>query len=183
MIDIARSAEKLHLAVQLRGESHVQFDLARLPEEALPELRESMAAAAIRSPERDSIHDHSNDRNVPAAILEARATVAGSPDSGSAHLQLAQALGAEIQRDPMSAGALYAGEMLNSLKKALELDPQLVEAYHWLAGYYMNAPPIAGGSLDKAAATAQEAGGIRSRMERRHCWRRWKRDVSRSRSK
>jgi hypothetical protein len=160
VIDIASSAERLHLAVQLRGESHVQFDLERLPEEALPELRESMAAAALRSPERDSIHDHSNDKRVPVAILDARSNVAASPDSGSAHLQLAQALGAEIEGDPMSAGALYAGEMLDSLKTALELDPRLVEAYHWLAGYYMNAPSIAGGSLDEAEAIAQRLAAV-----------------------
>jgi len=156
VIDIASSEERLHLAVQLRGESHVQFDLERLPEEALPGLRESMAAAALRSPERDSIHDHSNDQRVPVAILDARSNVATRPDSGLAHLELAQALGAEIGLDPMRAGAMYAGEMLSSLKTALELDPQLVEAYHWLAGYYLNAPPIAGGSLDKAEATARK---------------------------
>ena len=60
----------------------------------------------------------------------------------------------------MSAGALYAGEMLDSLKTALELDPRLVETYHWLAGYYMNAPPIAGGSLDEAEAIAQRLAAV-----------------------
>lgn len=160
VVDIAHSPERLHLAVQLRGENHVQFDLARLPEEALPSLRESLAAAALRSPDRESIHDRSNDRRIPAAILEARSSVAAAPANGAAHLQLAQALGAEIEREPMQSGALYAGEMLRSLRTAIELDPQLVEAYHWLAGYYMNAPPIAGGSLDEAEATARKLATI-----------------------
>lgn len=160
VIDIAHGPEKLHLAVELRGESHVQFNLERLPETALPELREMMTAAALRSPERDSIHNYSSDRRVTEAILEARSGIATNPDSGRAHLQLAQVLGAEIERDPMTSGAMYAGEMLGSLQKALELDPELVDAYHWLAGYYMNAPPIAGGSLDKAEATALKLAAI-----------------------
>ncbi len=45
--------------------------------------------------------------------------------------------------------------MLQSLTKAVELDPHLAEAYHWLVGYYLNAPPIAGGSVAKASEIAQ----------------------------
>ena len=64
-------------------------------------------------------------------------------------------LGSAINSDPMN-GPLYAGEMYKSLKKSIELDPQLTEAYHWLVGYYLNAPPIAGGSVALAEETARQ---------------------------
>jgi hypothetical protein len=88
-------------------------------------------------------------------IAAARKSVAANADDGNAHLQLAQALGTAMQKDP-ALGMQYAGDMLNSLKKAIELDPSLTEAYEWLAGYYLNAPPIAGGSVVEAEKVARQ---------------------------
>jgi len=79
--------------------------------------------------------------------------VAAEPSNAAARLTLARALGAAIDADPAN-GPRYAFEMLDSLTTAIALDPHLSEAYHWLVGYYLNAPPIAGGSIDKASEVA-----------------------------
>jgi tetratricopeptide (TPR) repeat protein len=41
---------------------------------------------------------------------------------------------------------LYAYRAMNTLEKAVDLDPDNLEARIWLAGYYANAPSFAGGS-------------------------------------
>jgi Flp pilus assembly protein TadD len=56
----------------------------------------------------------------------------------------------------MQQGSL-AGRMLNAFKRSIELNPNHVPGYIGLARYYENAPPIAGGSLEKAASYAEEA--------------------------
>lgn len=88
-------------------------------------------------------------------IATAREAVVANADDGKTHLQLAQALGMAIQKNP-ALGVQYADDMLSSLKKAIQLDPSLTEAYEWLAGYYVNAPPIAGGSLVEAEKVARQ---------------------------
>jgi len=44
---------------------------------------------------------------------------------------------------------LYAPRALNALEKAVDLDPENIDARMWLAGYYAQAPVFAGGSKDK----------------------------------
>jgi tetratricopeptide (TPR) repeat protein len=51
---------------------------------------------------------------------------------------------------------VLAGRALESLQKAVELDPSNVEARISLGGYYLNAPSIAGGSKKKAREQAEE---------------------------
>jgi tetratricopeptide (TPR) repeat protein len=51
---------------------------------------------------------------------------------------------------------VLSGRALDNLKKAVELDPSNVEARIYLGGYYLNAPPIAGGSKKKAREQAEE---------------------------
>jgi Tfp pilus assembly protein PilF len=44
---------------------------------------------------------------------------------------------------------MYAPRALNSLEKAVNLDPNNIDARMWLGGYYAQAPVFAGGSKDK----------------------------------
>ena len=154
------------MAVILRGRNHVRFELDRVPDDELPALRQEFEQAAATPPgEGNSIRDvlssfpaknadaDSEDRDDP--ISRARQMLAKSPDDANAHLALAKALGDAINSDPMK-GPIYAGEMYRSLKMSIELDPHLAEAYHWLVGYFLNAPPIAGGSLAMAEETARK---------------------------
>ena len=65
------------------------------------------------------------------------------------------------EEDPAKKGLelLQAGDndgAIDYLKQAVELDPANVEARVTLAGYYLNAPSIAGGSKKKAREQAEE---------------------------
>ena len=92
----------------------------------------------------------------PDPIALAREHVAADPGNGAVYLDLARVLGSAIQQDTAANGPRYSFEMLGALEKAIELEPELEEAYHWLVGYYTNAPAIAGGSIDKAVKTARQ---------------------------
>ncbi len=172
-IDVGIEGDRLEMDVWLRGQEHVRFRLDRLPAEALPELANALRQAALLSPDEGtsivdvvkhppadlgapgrSGVDAGPDRLPTSPIEQARQSLAASPESAEAHLALARLLGDAIREDSAN-GPRFAFEMLSSLQKAIELDPSLAEAYHWLVGYYMNAPPIAGGSLDRAEETAR----------------------------
>jgi hypothetical protein len=166
-IDVGLEGDTMAMDVTLRGREHVSFRLDRMPTEALPSLRRELALAARQSPAegvsiRDVVEYPPGLTAAPESETEAstdpvdlaRREVGVAPESAEAHLALARALGEAINRDP-ATGPLYAFEMLTSLERSIELDPKLAEAYHWLVGYYLSAPPIAGGSIAKAEETAR----------------------------
>jgi hypothetical protein len=154
-VDLSHNGTTLVMDVRLHGENHARFELERVPDSAIPEMRREFAEAAARGPEEVSIHEVTGGTPVPGTIRSARSAVAADPRSAEAHLRLAQAIGERLQADPMGEGPRFAGEMLKSLRTAIDLDPSMTEAYHWLVGYYLNAPPIAGGSVEQAEKTAR----------------------------
>lgn len=166
-IDVGLEGETMLMEVALRGEEHVRFALDRLPDSETAALKRELVVASETPPdEGTSIRDvverfpTEHGEKIPSAevddpIAQTREALRASPDDARAHLSLAQVLGQAINSDPMN-GPVYAGEMYRSLKKAIELDPRLAEAYHWLVGYYLNAPPIAGGSVALAEETARK---------------------------
>ncbi len=89
----------------------------------------------------------------PDPIALAREAATGNPEDAEAQMALARLLGNEMRSNPMSA-MQYVPDFIASLEKAITLEPKNVEAYNWLAGFYMSAPPIAGGSLVKAREVA-----------------------------
>jgi hypothetical protein len=166
-IDVGLEDETMLMAVTLRGKEHVRFALNRLSDDETASLRQEFLTAAQTPPgEGNSIRDvverfptmDGNEAHSAAAddpISQTRQALRKSPDDANAHLALAKALGAAINSDPMN-GPVYAGEMYRALKTSIDLDPRLTEAYHWLVGYYLNAPPIAGGSVELAEETARQ---------------------------
>lgn len=155
-IDMSVDRQALFMDVRVRGEEHAQFKLGRLPTEEWPELKRELTAMAEQAPgEGTSILDAVSDEEIPPPIREARRLLASQPQDAQSHLGLAQAIGEAIQADGAANGPRFAFEMLQALQTAVRLDPGLVEAYEWLAGYYLSAPPIAGGSIDKAEEVAR----------------------------
>lgn len=155
-VDLGIFGRRLHMEVTLRGEPHVQFDLERVTEADAARLRERLARAAALAPaEGPGLAALASDEQVPEAVLAARSRVAAAPADGRARLELAAALQAQIEANPARYGPRYAGEMLRALREAVDLAPDLPEAYHRLAGYYLEAPPIAGGSLERAEEVAR----------------------------
>lgn len=162
-IDLGVEDELLKMDVALRGKPHVAFRLARLPRAGWAELKREMQTQGELSPEEgvsilEVVSSPPPSLGAPVGdsdpIAAARAAVAAAPASAEARLALARELGAAINRDPAN-GPRFAFEMLAALQKAVELDPRLTAAYHGLVGYYLSAPPIAGGSVAKAEETAR----------------------------
>ena len=89
------------------------------------------------------------------------------PESSDYHYWLAQAYVAKLQavKDMMQQAQL-AGKVLSTIKKSIDLDPDNVSARRFLGGFYLNAPPIAGGSVEKARQQAEEIGQRDSVMGR-----------------
>jgi tetratricopeptide (TPR) repeat protein len=69
---------------------------------------------------------------------------------------LGRAYIAKLQTVSFFEKGILSGRALEQLQKAVKLDPTNVEARVTLAGYYLNAPSIAGGSKKKAREQAEE---------------------------
>jgi uncharacterized protein len=72
------------------------------------------------------------------------------PDRSELHLWLGRALVQKLQSAGTLEKARLAGRVRQSYEKAVELDPSSLEARTSLAGYYLSAPALAGGSTRKA---------------------------------
>ncbi len=157
----------LHMLVLLRGERHVEFRLPRITGEQAVAVRTQMKQNSARSGEDDvellqeagAAGDDSDD---PVEIRNARARVKHAPGDAAAHLALARSLSAMIETAPPARIPTYAFEMLGGFRKAAALEPTSIEAHFGLAQYYLNAPPIAGGSLNDAAQEAVVLGELQS---------------------
>lgn len=79
-------------------------------------------------------------------------------DPANAKLQTdyANALGVRINEVNFMVKGMIAGKMLKAYQASVEIDPDHVTGWIGLSRYYHNAPPIAGGSLDKATGYANE---------------------------
>lgn len=93
----------------------------------------------------------------PAAAVDSleRATRLEPGRAELFHL-LGQAYGSNINNVGTLSKLSYAGKIRGSFQKAVELDPDLIDARSALVQYYLQAPGIAGGSVAKAQAEAVE---------------------------
>lgn len=148
-VDVAATASALHMKVLLRGADHVIFDLARLDEATTARTAAALRQAATRTAREAPLAAAAHEDDVPASLRALRERVALAPNDADAHFALSRALLAALQSEP-GGGPRYAGELLRTLQTTIALDPARVDAYRMLVGYYLNAPPIAGGSVAKA---------------------------------
>jgi tetratricopeptide (TPR) repeat protein len=86
--------------------------------------------------------------------------VAQNPKSAEAHYWLGSAYGSLAQKASIFSQASLASKTKEEFEKAVELDPNHLEARMGLVQYYAYAPGFMGGSYDKAFA---QAGEIRKR--------------------
>jgi tetratricopeptide (TPR) repeat protein len=84
------------------------------------------------------------------ALGHLKKTVELAPDSASYHFWLAVAYANKVNatQNMMEKGQL-APLMKSTVEKAVELDPDLLDAREFLAQYLFNAPPIVGGDVAK----------------------------------
>lgn len=95
-----------------------------------------------------------NDADTAAALLEK--AVAQNPKSAEAHLWLGNAYGSQAEKASIFGQASLAGKTKDEFEKAVELDPNLLDARVGLIQYYTFAPGFMGGSYEKAFAQVEE---------------------------
>ena len=86
--------------------------------------------------------------------------VASDQASAAYHFQLGQAYGSRAQHANVFRQAILARKTKAEFDRAVALDPDLIDARVGLLSYYLYAPGIVGGSLEKARV---QAGEIRRR--------------------
>lgn len=88
------------------------------------------------------------------AIHECESAVLHAPGNSENHMWLARAYGFKASHaNPFSALSL-AGKVHSEFERAVQLDPDNVQAMSDLGEYYVDAPALVGGGLDKAQALA-----------------------------
>ncbi len=94
--------------------------------------------------------------NSKAAIDAASEAVELAPTLAQAHYWLGNAYGSRIGQVGSMSQAFMAPKMRDAFERAIALDPDLHDARTNVIEYYLQAPAIVGGSVDKARVQAAE---------------------------
>jgi tetratricopeptide (TPR) repeat protein len=95
------------------------------------------------------------DRDADKAIEYIEKAVDADPGNAQYHLILSSALGAKAMQSNVIKQAMLAPRIKSELEKAVELDPNNLDARTGLMQFYIMAPGIIGGSIDKAKLQAE----------------------------
>lgn len=99
-------------------------------------------------------------RNAPKAQECADKALKLDPTRAATHCLRANALGAQIGQASLFKKMSMANDIRREYEKALHLDPRNREAREGIMQFYLQAPGIAGGGVDKAAGFAQQTVGV-----------------------
>ncbi|HRQ65137.1 MAG TPA: tetratricopeptide repeat protein [Xanthomonadaceae bacterium] len=91
-----------------------------------------------------------------AAVKSAERAVRLDRNDAAIQFALGQAYGGNINNVGMLSKLSYAGRIRDAFARAVELDPDHLEARSMMMLYYLQAPGIAGGSVAKAREQADE---------------------------
>lgn len=114
-----------------------------------------IATGAVCAAENaDSLHLKARDllrrQQIAPAVLHFERAVAAEPASSKHRQWLARAIGLQTARKGIAAGVGGVNRVRAEFEKAIELDPNNLEARHDLAVLYKVVPRIFGGSIAKA---------------------------------
>ena len=87
-----------------------------------------------------------------AAIAECEAASAAAPGSSDYALGLARAYGDKADHSGALTGMRMVGKVRGNFERAVQLDPNSVDALSDLGEFYTDAPGVVGGGIDKARA-------------------------------
>jgi len=96
------------------------------------------------------------DRDPDGAMEHLEQAVALDPGRSSFHQWLGAVYGGKAGSSGLLKAAYYAKKCLAEFERGVELDPRDPSAREALLQYYLNAPGVAGGSVEKAKAQADE---------------------------
>ena len=88
--------------------------------------------------------------------------IAIDPSKSRYHLLRGNALGMRAQQVSMLRALTMVGDIRGAYEKAVELDPRSRPARFALFNFFLLAPSVAGGGLDKAQAFAEQTAGVDS---------------------
>lgn len=94
------------------------------------------------------------------AVKLMKQAIAADPTDATLQTDYANLLTVRINEVNFMVKGAIAGKMLSAYRKSVELDPYHVVGWIGLCRYYLNAPAIAGGSVDKAETYAKEVFAI-----------------------
>jgi tetratricopeptide (TPR) repeat protein len=142
-----------------RGEALLQQGKAREAHAAFKEAvsSEPKNAAALAALGLTTLQI---DRDVDRAVDLLERSVELDPKNARAHLYLGSAYGEKAQRGSIFTAMRVAGKVKDEFARAVELDPSWVDARMGLLQFYLLAPGIAGGSVDKAREQAEAIGRL-----------------------
>lgn len=89
-----------------------------------------------------------------AAVSAGEQAVKLAPNSAQAHLWLGNAYGSQIGKVGMLSKMSMAPKLRDAFEAAVKHDPSLTEARNALIEFYLQAPSMVGGGIDKARAQA-----------------------------
>ncbi len=107
------------------------------------EAQHFLARIALREGDLDAAED------ILEELIEAH------PNNAKYQLSFGNMSCAQAQQANLISAASYAGDCREAYEKALKLDPKLVDAHLSLFGFYMGAPSMVGGGIDKAKKQAE----------------------------
>lgn len=90
------------------------------------------------------------------AVDSAEEAVELAPEDPQAHYWLGNSLGMRIGQVNLLRKMAMAPDLRDAFETAVRLDPDLLDARSALVQYYLQAPPVAGGGIDKARAQVAE---------------------------
>lgn len=108
----------------------------------------------------DAILESGNAGRYEEAAKLGEQCVAAHPQVAACHLTLGNALGAKAVANGIMSALGYAGTIRDAFKKAVELDPNNIEARMALMSYYLQAPAIVGGGSGKAKTLAAQTAAV-----------------------
>lgn len=130
--------------------------------DALYRLAEAMTASAEQSSGDIAV------RRYETAADYAREAIALEPERSEGYMELARALGRLAQFKGIFESLGLAGEIRESLDKAIELDPRNTGAMHALAVWHLEVPWIAGGRSENTIPLFEQAISIKPSSVQHH---------------
>jgi cytochrome c-type biogenesis protein CcmH/NrfG len=98
--------------------------------------------------------------NWDASVAACQKAVALEPENGEYHLWLGRAYGEKADHSSFFSATGLAKKVRSEFEAAVRLDPNNVEARADLADFYVEAPGIMGGGVNKAANQAQQLAAL-----------------------
>jgi tetratricopeptide (TPR) repeat protein len=130
------------------------------------EAREALARALAANPDNAAARTargrllYEVDGDIDGALADLEQAVAVAPGSASAHAWLGQVLAAQASRDGMFKAAAVAKRGRAELEQAVALAPRDAQIRLALLRFYLTAPTLAGGSVERAREQAGELGHV-----------------------